>query len=140
MMFNEILRVESQMIAIRNIEDVTSAIIRISELARRIGFNVIEKSSVMTAVSELAHNILKYANHGRLTMAIVESRIGRGIEIVAEDHGPGIADIQMAMRDHYSESGTLGLGLPGSKRLMDEFALWSEPGAGTRVTARKWKS
>lgn len=139
-MFDEICRIEIQTLSIRGVEDVSSAIIRVSELAERIGLNVIAKASVMTAVSELAHNILKYANHGCFTMAIVESNKGRGIEIVAEDHGPGIADIQMAMRDHYSESGTLGLGLPGSRRLMDDFLLWSEVGRGTRVTARKWKS
>ena len=139
-MFDGICRVENHVIAIRNFEDVTSAIIRVSELSGRAGLSLIEKSSVMTAVSELTNNILKYANQGSLTIAIIQSRTGRGIEIVAEDHGPGITDIQMAMRDHYSESGTLGLGLPGSKRLMDEFFLRSEVGAGTRVTARKWKS
>ncbi len=139
-MFDGICRVENHVIAIRNFEDVTSAIIRVNELSGRAGLSVIEKSSVMTAVSELTNNILKYAKKGSLTMAIIQTRTGRGIEIVAEDHGPGITDIQMAMRDHYSESGTLGLGLPGSKRLMDEFFLRSEVGAGTRVTARKWKS
>lgn len=139
-MFSEVCRIESQTISIRSLEDVTSAIIRVGELAGRVGLNATARASIMTAVSELTHNILKYANHGWLTMAIVESSRNRGVEIVAEDHGPGIADIQKAMRDHYSESGTLGLGLPGSRRLMDEFHLLSEVGTGTRVTARKWKS
>jgi serine/threonine-protein kinase RsbT len=91
-----------------------------------------------TAVSELARNILKYAHTGEIWLRHVEGPKGRGIEIEALDEGPGIADTEAAMRDHVSTSGTLGLGLPGVARLMDEFSLDSAPGKGTRVKARKW--
>ena len=93
---------------------------------------------ISTAVSELARNILKYAGRGEIRLRRVDGPAGRGIEIQAEDNGPGIPDPEAAMRDHYSSSGTLGLGLPGVKRLMDEFSLESRVGEGTRVTARKW--
>jgi serine/threonine-protein kinase RsbT len=83
-------------------------------------------------------NVLKYADSGRFTMRRIESSRGRGVEIEVSDHGPGIADVDAAMQDHFSSSGTLGLGLPGVRRMMDEFAVESRPGEGTRVTACKW--
>ncbi|MGD8644289.1 MAG: ATP-binding protein, partial [Chromatiales bacterium] len=79
-----------------------------------------------------------YAGQGQMTLRRVIDQRRRGMEIVAEDKGPGIADKDSALSDHFSSSGTLGLGLPGVRRLMDEFDLESEPGAGTRVTVRKW--
>jgi serine/threonine-protein kinase RsbT len=93
---------------------------------------------VATAVSELARNIVKYAEHGSVRVREVRSRGRRGIEVVVEDIGPGIADVDKAMQDAYSTAGTLGLGLPGVKRMMDEFELASMPGEGLRVVARKW--
>ncbi len=131
---------DSHVLPVRDEGDVKSSLLFVGKLAERIGFNPVGRASVMTAVSELASNILKYAGRGQLRIRGVESRARRGIEIIAEDHGPGIADTQLAMRDHFSESGTLGLGLPGARRLMDDFHLWSEVGKGTRVTIRKWKT
>ena len=93
---------------------------------------------IATAVSELVRNILKYAGSGEIRLRRVKEKAGRGVEIEAVDHGPGISDCEAAMQDHFSSSGTLGLGLPGVKRMMDEFSLESAPGEGTRVTARKW--
>ncbi len=83
-------------------------------------------------------NILKYAGSGEIRLRRVTGADGRGVEIEAIDQGPGIADCEEAMNDHFSSGGTLGLGLPGVKRMMDEFSLESTPGEGTRVTARKW--
>ena len=93
---------------------------------------------ISVAISEVARNILTYAGSGEIAIS-VERKNGRpGVAIVARDEGPGIADIQLAMQDGYSSSGSLGLGLPGARRLMDEFDIWSEPGKGTVVTMRKW--
>lgn len=90
------------------------------------------------AISELARNILTYAGSGEIAIS-VERRNGRtGLSVVARDEGPGIDDIHLAMQDGYSTSGSLGLGLPGARRLMDDFDIWSEPGKGTVVTMRKW--
>jgi serine/threonine-protein kinase RsbT len=103
-----------------------------------MGFDETPSRLIATAVSELARNILKYAGTGEIRLRQVEGRSGRGIEIEAVDRGPGIEDLEAAMRDHFSSGGTLGLGLPGVRRMMDEFSLESTPGEGTRVTAVKW--
>lgn len=140
MIGQEITGNDDQIMPIRDEGDLATAIIFLGNLASKLGFNPVAKASIMTAASELAGNILKYAERGVMKIRPLEGRRGKGIEVIAEDHGPGIADLQMAMRDHFSQSGTLGLGLPGAKRLMDEFHLWSEVGKGTRVTIRKWRT
>ena len=106
--------------------------------AKAIGFDENICQMIATAVSELANNIVKYAGRGEILMdrIIAGSRIG--MEVIAWDRGPGIEDIQKAMTDHFSSGGTLGLGLPGVKRMMDEFELTSQPGKKTTVTIRKW--
>jgi serine/threonine-protein kinase RsbT len=106
--------------------------------SREAGFGEGPCQMIATAVSELVRNILKYAGTGEIRLRRVEDLGSRGIEIEAIDQGPGIADCARAMQDHYSSSGTLGLGLPAVKRMMDEFSLESVPGEGTRVKARKW--
>ena len=93
---------------------------------------------IATAVSELARNISQYAVSGCIEMRIVEDGGSRGISIVAHDDGPGIPDTAQAMRDGYSTGGGLGLGLPGTKRMMDDFELTSAPGKGTTVAVVKW--
>lgn len=109
-------------------------------LAEMAGFRRPDVYSIGTSVSELANNLFFHSVHGG-TIAISETvRAGiAGIEIVCEDNGPGIYDISLAMRDGYSTSGGLGGGLPGVKRLMDEFEIESELGKGTKITVRKWK-
>jgi serine/threonine-protein kinase RsbT len=102
------------------------------------GFGEVPSRMIATAVSELVRNILKYAGTGEIYLRQVEGSRGRGVEIEAVDDGPGIEDLEAAMRDHSSTGGTLGLGLPGVERMMDEFSLDSAPGKGTRVKARKW--
>ena len=125
---------------VREESDLTRAVLLAGQVADRAGFDAVRRASVMTAVSELARNILKYAGRGRVRARVIRGSRGAGVEVVVEDEGPGIPDVAKAMTDHFSTGGTLGLGLPGVRRLMDEFELWSESGKGTRVTARKWKS
>lgn len=109
------------------------------ELAEELGFGAVDCIKIATAISELARNIFLYAKTGTVTVTQVEVE-GRkkGVEVVAEDSGPGIADISKAMRDGYSTSDGLGLGLPGTQRLMDEFELKSETGKGTSIRTVKW--
>jgi serine/threonine-protein kinase RsbT len=123
---------------IRSEIDARHAVLESTQYSRAAGFDETPSRMIATAVSELARNILKYAGTGEIRLRRVEGKGGRGIEIEAVDRGPGIADPEAAMRDHFSSSGTLGLGLPGVQRMMDEFSLDSTPGKGTRVTAIKW--
>ena len=118
--------------------DVTRSLIEAARFAQSLGLGKQECQSVSTAVSELARNILKYAGEGFVALEEVEDAGRRGIQVTVQDHGPGIPDVEEAMRDHVSSGGTLGLGLPGVRRLMDDFELVSSPGAGTRVVIRKW--
>jgi serine/threonine-protein kinase RsbT len=125
-------------VRIRTEMDANRAVLESTEYAKAAGFPDTPSRMISTAVSELARNILKYAGTGEIRLRQVEGQSGRGVEIEALDRGPGIADPETAMRDHFSSSGTLGLGLPGVERMMDEFSLDSTPGQGTRVTATKW--
>ncbi len=125
-------------VTIRGETDVARAIVQANRMARAAQFRAVDQSRIATAVSELARNILKYAGHGEILLRLIAREPGRGMEIVAEDKGPGIADTDRALADHFSSSGTLGLGLPGVRRMMDEFDLESAPGIGTRITVRKW--
>jgi serine/threonine-protein kinase RsbT len=106
-------------------------------LAGQLGASRSAMTLVASAISELARNIVQYAREGEIVLSMVEES-RRGIQIVARDHGPGIPDLELAMRDGYSTGGSLGLGLPGARRLMDEFAIDSEVGKGTTVLMRKW--
>jgi serine/threonine-protein kinase RsbT len=124
--------------AIRNDSDASRIVLESTLYARQAGFDEVPARLIATAVSELARNILKYAGTGEVCLRHVEGPGRRGVEIEATDHGPGIADCEAAMRDHYSSGGTLGLGLPGVRRMMDDFLLRSTPATGTRVRARKW--
>ncbi len=107
-------------------------------LAASVGFTGSDLTLIATAISELGRNILVHAKHGEIAMSLVHVGAKKGIHIVARDQGPGIADIAQAMRDGYSSVNSLGLGLPGTKRLMDEFEIVSVVGQGTTVTASKW--
>ena len=119
--------------------DNAHAIVAALELAARAGFSETARCMIATAVSELATNILRYAKEGVIRLRIVREDGRTGIEVLAEDSGPGIADVAEAMKDHVSSRDSLGLGLPSVKRLMDEFHIDSGPGRGTRIRARKWR-
>ena len=110
----------------------------IREAAREIGFGVTDLTRIVTAASELTRNIYLYAGCGDVRWRAVRGLRSRGIEIVFEDQGPGIPDVNLALEDGFTTSRGLGLGLPGAKRLMDEMEIETEPGVGTTVTVRKW--
>lgn len=118
--------------------DIVSARRLARDLSAELGFDETNGTLIATAISELARNIISYAVHGEILLRIEERDSSRGITVIARDDGPGIKDVTLAMQDGYSTSGGLGLGLPGTRRLMDEFALESEVGQGTTVTATKW--
>jgi serine/threonine-protein kinase RsbT len=108
-------------------------------LATKLGFSLGNATLIATAISELARNIISYAGDGMIAMNAIYDSKREGLLIVASDEGPGISDIPLALRDGFSTSGSLGIGLPGVRRLMDEFAIDSEPGRGTIITVTKWK-
>ena len=109
-------------------------------MATEFGFSIGNATLIATTISELARNIISYAGKGEIVMSVVRDSDRTGIIIVASDNGPGIADISLAMRDGFSTSGSLGIGLPGARRLMDEFNIESQLGHGTIVKVTKWKS
>jgi len=109
------------------------------QLAAQIGFSTTDQTLIATAISEVARNIVVYAQSGEIVLDRAEEGGRVGIQVVAIDQGPGIDNKDLAMRDGYSTKNSLGLGLPGARRLMDDFALDSEVGRGTTVTMKKWK-
>jgi serine/threonine-protein kinase RsbT len=129
---------ETKHVLINNDLDIVKARVEGRNLARALGFGIIDQARIATAISELARNIVLYAEKGEVTVQAVENVHQRGIEVVCSDHGPGIADISLAMRDGYSSRHGLGMGLSGTRRLMDEFEITSQVGVGTTVTVRKW--
>jgi serine/threonine-protein kinase RsbT len=124
---------------IRRDIDLARAVMLVRKFAMENEFGETSSALLCTAASELGRNILKYADHGTLTVRSIHDGHSTGIEVDVEDHGPGIEDIEMAMRDNVSTGGTLGLGLPGVKRMMDTFRIESTVGRGTRVVVRKWR-
>lgn len=130
---------EERCIPVKTDLDIVSARVEGRNLAKEMGFGTIDQARIATAISELARNVILYAPEGKVTVrAIVSDDGGRGIEVVCEDNGPGIASVELVMQDGYSTSSGLGMGLPGTKRLMDEFEIETELGVGTRVTVRRW--
>ena len=118
--------------------DIVAARPRGRAMAQQLGFRATDATLIATAISELARNILLYARSGEIVISAIERGAKRGLEVTARDEGPGITSVALAMQDGYSTSGRLGLGLPGVRRLMDEFVIHSDPGRGTRVTVKKW--
>ena len=118
--------------------DVAYAALGAKNYAKEIGFSKADQYMISTAVSELARNIRNYAKNGTINLNIVEDNSKKGIEVVAEDWGPGIQDIDKAMEDNFSTGGTMGVGLPGTRRLMDDFQIDSHRAQGTKVTVKKW--
>ena len=108
-------------------------------LASELGFSSGDATLIATAISELARNIVSYARRGEITLKGIHGSSQIGILVIASDEGPGIADIRQALRDGFSTSGSLGLGLPGVRRLMDDFEISSQPGRGTMVAVKKWR-
>lgn len=120
--------------------DVVTARLAARALASRVGFTGTDLVLIASVVSEVARNIVAYAGPGEVVLSVVQSRSRLGLQVIARDQGPGIADLSRALEKGFSTSRSLGLGLTGSKRFMDEFRLESTLGSGTTVTMRKWLS
>jgi serine/threonine-protein kinase RsbT len=129
---------EEALIPIQSDKDVVVARQRGREIGAQIDFSSTDLTLIATAISEIARNVVRFADHGQLRIRIIEDPTRRGVLIVAQDVGPGIPDVQRALEDGYSTYGGMGLGLPGSRRLMDEFHITSEVGKGTTITMTKW--
>ena len=127
-------------VPVRADADVVVARKRGRELAAGVGFSATELTIIATAISEIARNIVMFAGRGELVVSRVGEDGRQGVTVVARDAGPGIADLERALRDGYSGYGGMGLGLPGSRRLMDEFEITSEVDKGTTVTMTKWRT
>lgn len=121
-------------------QDVVPFRNRVKELATKIGMGLVNQTKLITAASELVRNMLKYAGAGEVLMEIVSKGRENGVRLVFADKGPGIPDTALAMKDGYSTGKSLGLGLPGTRRLVSEFDLKSTVGKGTTVTIIKWKN
>jgi serine/threonine-protein kinase RsbT len=126
-------------VAINSDQDIVVARQKGRLLASELGFSSGDATLIATAISELARNIVSYARKGEIKLKGIHGSSRVGIQVIASDDGPGILDIRQALRDGFSTSGSLGLGLPGVRRLMDEFEITSQPGKGTMVTVKKWR-
>jgi serine/threonine-protein kinase RsbT len=125
-------------VAIRTDADVVTARQEARSMGAGLGFSSTDLTLLATAISEIARNITTYAGEGEVALRVLNSGGRTGIEVVATDSGPGIEDVELAMQDGYTTGSGLGLGLPGTRRLVDEFDLDSAPGSGTRVRLVKW--
>jgi serine/threonine-protein kinase RsbT len=133
-----IVLAEAISVPIERDADIVAARQKGRELCTEMGFTTTDRTLVATAISEVARNIVSYAGRGEVVLCGIEDAGRRGISVIARDQGPGIADLELALRDGYSTGNSLGLGLPGARRLMDEFELTSTIGAGTTVSMKKW--
>lgn len=126
--------------SIRREVDVIPFRNRLKEMATKIGMGLVNQTKIITAASELARNMLKYAGGGEATIEVVSKGKENGVRLIFKDEGPGIADIKLAMKDGFSTGKSLGLGLPGTRRLVSEFDIVSTIGKGTTVTVIKWRN
>jgi serine/threonine-protein kinase RsbT len=125
-------------VAIRTDADVVTARQEARTMGAALGFSSTDLTLLATAISEIARNITTYAGEGEVTLRVRNETGRTGIEVVATDEGPGIANVELAMQDGYTTGNGLGLGLPGTRRLVDDFELDTSPGAGTRIRIVKW--
>ena len=121
-------------------QDVVPFRDRVKEYAVKIGMSIVNQTKLITAASELVRNMLKYGGGGTTFIEVISEGRNSGIRLIFQDKGPGIEDIKLAMKDGYSTAKSLGLGLPGTKRLVNEFDIQSKVGEGTTVSIIKWKN
>ena len=130
---------KQEVVSVRGSQDV----INVRQIARlwavELGFGLVNQTKLVTATSELARNMLAFASGGEVRLEILEANGRRGLRLTFEDQGPGIPDVELALKDGYTTSGGLGLGLGGARRLVDEFEIVTRVGEGTRVTITSWK-
>jgi serine/threonine-protein kinase RsbT len=124
---------------VRQDSDVVQARQAVRKMAAELGFSLVDQTKMVTAASELARNVLVHGGGGSMRLEVLQDGGRRGLRLIFEDQGPGIADIELALRDGYTTGRGLGLGLGGAKRLVNEFQIHSRVGEGTRVTIAKWK-
>ena len=134
------ITLNKDIMTIQREQDVVPFRNRVKEAAVKIGMGLVNQTKLITAASELVRNMLKYAKGGQVKIEIISVPRDSGIRLTFEDKGPGIPDIQKAMQDGFTTGKSMGLGLPGTKRLMSEFDIKSEMGKGTIVTVVKWKN
>lgn len=131
---------KSQVMPLRCSDDILSVRQFIRALAVANGFNLVEQTKLITAASELARNTVAYGGGGELILELLNESDRVGVRLTFQDHGPGIPDLELALKDGYTTSGGLGLGLGGARRLSNEFSIVSRPGEGTRVSITRWRS
>jgi serine/threonine-protein kinase RsbT len=129
---------QAQVLPVVSNDDVVRARQLARNLAQELRLSLVDQTKVVTAVSELARNTLVYGGGGTMRAVQIQRDNRRGVQVVFEDSGPGIPDLELALTDGWTSGNGLGLGLSGSRRLMDEFAIDSKPGQGTTVTIVKW--
>jgi serine/threonine-protein kinase RsbT len=125
-------------LSIQTERDIVAARRTVRETAAKLGFSEIDVTRIVTAASELARNIYKYAGGGTMRWRMIQANSRRGLEVQFVDHGPGIEDINLAFQDGYTTSGGMGMGLPGARRLVDQLDVDSVVGQGTSITMKKW--
>lgn len=130
---------KNETFTIASASDVVRVRQAVRSLASELNFNIVDQTKLVTATSELARNTLQHGGGGVMKATIVENGLRKGIQLTFEDQGPGIQNIELAMRDGYTTANGMGLGLSGSKRLVNEFDIKSEVGRGTTVTITRWK-
>jgi serine/threonine-protein kinase RsbT len=128
-----------ELLELRSSDQVVQVRQRVRSRAVEVGLSLVDQTKIVTAASELARNTIDYGGGGTLSIFLLNDAMRRGVRLVFEDHGPGIPDLDLALKDGFSTGGGLGLGLSGSKRLCNEFAIESRLGEGTRVTIARWK-
>jgi serine/threonine-protein kinase RsbT len=129
----------AERVVIARSEDVVLVRQRVRQWAVDLGFSLVDQTKLVTAASELARNTLQYGGGGHAVIEGLANGARRGVRVTFEDEGPGIPDVEAALRDGFTTGGGLGLGLSGARRLSNEFAIRSSPGTGTRVTIARWK-
>jgi serine/threonine-protein kinase RsbT len=131
---------EPYLLPIRSSEDVVKVRHAVRSRAMDLGFSLVEQTKIVTAASELARNALTHGGGGEMRMEqLYNGPRSVGLRLTFEDHGPGIPDVELALRDGYTTGTGLGLGLSGARKLSHEFDIWSQPGTGTRVTITRWR-
>lgn len=130
---------KSETLPLRSDEHVVLVRQTVRQRAIELGFRLVDQTKIVTAASEIARNTIIYGGGGDCTIATLSNEVRRGLKLVFEDKGPGIADIEQAMKDGFTTGGGLGLGLSGTKRLVSEFEIQSKAGEGTRVSLVKWQ-
>jgi len=130
---------KTEVISVRNAPEVVGVRHAVRKCAVELGFSLVEQTKIVTAASELARNMIDYGGGGTVTLELLDDGIRRGLRLIFEDTGPGIPDVEAALRDGFTTGSGMGLGLGGARRLSNDFQIQTAPGEGTRITIARWK-